>query len=89
MFLHGAPQRTSQGRVADHVGPDRHVVPEHDAHQPLGVCLFVVCSLSRIPIERLIVAVMPFLLCEIAILFLVSYVPIIALLVPRLLGYVQ
>ncbi|MCX5732713.1 MAG: TRAP transporter large permease [candidate division NC10 bacterium] len=56
---------------------------------PLGVCLFVVCSLSRISIERLVVAVMPFLLCEIAILFLVSYVPMVALLVPRLLGYVQ
>ena len=54
---------------------------------PLGVCLFVVCSLSQIPIERLVRAIMPFLLCEIAILFLVSYFPAVALLVPRLLGY--
>ena len=54
---------------------------------PLGVCLFVVCSLSRISIERLVRAIMPFLLVEIAILFLVSYFPMTALLIPKLLGY--
>jgi tripartite ATP-independent transporter DctM subunit len=54
---------------------------------PLGVCLFVVCSLSRIPIERLVRAVMPFLLVEIGVLFLVSYVPWIVLIIPKLLGY--
>jgi TRAP-type C4-dicarboxylate transport system permease large subunit len=54
---------------------------------PLGVCLFVVCSLSRISIERLVRAIMPFLLVEIGILFLVSYFPITALLIPKLLGY--
>ena len=54
---------------------------------PLGVCLFVVCSLSRISIERLVRAIMPFLLIEIAILFLVSYFPMTALLIPKLLGY--
>ncbi len=54
---------------------------------PLGVCLFVVCSLSRISIERLVRAIMPFLLVEIGILFLVSYFPMTALLIPKLLGY--
>jgi len=54
---------------------------------PLGVCLFVVCSLSRISIERLVRAIMLFLLIEIAILFLVSYIPMAALLIPKLLGY--
>lgn len=56
---------------------------------PLGVCLFVVCSLSRIPIERLVKAVLPFLLVELGILFLVSYFPAMVLAVPRLLGYAQ
>jgi C4-dicarboxylate transporter DctM subunit len=56
---------------------------------PLGVCLFVVCSLSRIPIERLVRAIMPFLLCEIAILLLVTYFPAVCLAVPRLLGYLR
>lgn len=54
---------------------------------PLGVCLFVVCSLSRIPIERLVRAIMPFLLIEIGILLLVSYFPMTVLLIPKLLGY--
>jgi tripartite ATP-independent transporter DctM subunit len=54
---------------------------------PLGVCLFVVCSVSRISIERLVRAIMPFLLVEIGILFLVSYFPMTALLIPKLLGY--
>jgi TRAP-type C4-dicarboxylate transport system permease large subunit len=54
---------------------------------PLGVCLFVLCSLSRISIERLVRAIMPFLLVEIGILFLVSYLPMTALLIPKLLGY--
>ncbi|MFA5026865.1 MAG: TRAP transporter large permease [Candidatus Methylomirabilota bacterium] len=56
---------------------------------PLGVCLFVVCSLSRIPLERLVRAIMPFLLVELGVLLLVSYFPAIALTVPRLLGYVR
>ena len=54
---------------------------------PLGVCLFVVCSLSRISIARLVRAIIPFLLVEIGILFLVSYFPMTALLIPKLLGY--
>jgi len=54
---------------------------------PLGVCLFVVCSLSRIPIERLVRAIMPFLLIEIGILLLVSYFPMTVLLIPKWLGY--
>jgi len=39
---------------------------------PLWVCLFVLCSPSRIPIERLVQAVFPFLLVEIGILFVVQ-----------------
>jgi TRAP-type C4-dicarboxylate transport system permease large subunit len=54
---------------------------------PLGVCLFVVCSLSRISIERLVRAIIPFLVIEIGFLFLVSYFPMTALLIPKLLGY--
>jgi TRAP-type C4-dicarboxylate transport system permease large subunit len=54
---------------------------------PLGVCPFVVCSLSRISIERPVRAIMPFLLVEIAILLLISYFPMTALLMPKLLGY--
>lgn len=54
---------------------------------PLGVCLFVVCSISRISLERMVRAVLPFLLVEIGVLFVVSYIPWVVLVVPRLLGY--
>lgn len=43
--------------------------------------------LGRIPIERLVLAILPFLLVEIGTLPLVSYFPMTALLIPKLLGY--
>jgi TRAP-type C4-dicarboxylate transport system permease large subunit len=54
---------------------------------PLGVCRFVVCSLSGISIERLVRAIMPFLLVEIGVLFVVSYIPWVVLVIPKLPGY--
>jgi len=54
---------------------------------PQGVCLFVMCNRSRISIECLVRAVMPLLLIEIGILFLVGYFPMRAFLIPKLLGY--
>lgn len=45
------------------------------------------CNRSRISIECRVRAVMPLLLIEIAILFLVGYIPMAALLIPKLLGY--
>jgi C4-dicarboxylate transporter DctM subunit len=54
---------------------------------PLGVCLFVVCSISRISLEQMVRAILPFLLAEIVVLFIVSYIPWVVLIVPRLLGY--
>jgi tripartite ATP-independent transporter DctM subunit len=54
---------------------------------PLGVCLFVVCGISRISLERMVAAILPFLIVEIGVLFIVSYIPWVVLIVPRLLGY--
>lgn len=56
---------------------------------PLGVCLFVVCGIAKVPLHRLVRAVFPFLMVEIGVLFLVSYFPMIALYIPRLLGYLK
>lgn len=56
---------------------------------PLGVCLFVVCGIAQVPLPRLVRAVFPFLMVEIGVLFLVSYFPMIALTIPRLLGYLK
>ncbi|MCB2185357.1 MAG: TRAP transporter large permease [Deltaproteobacteria bacterium] len=54
---------------------------------PLGVCLFVVCGVSNIPLSRLTRAVMPFLAVEIGVLLLVTYFPALVLAVPRWLGF--
>jgi tripartite ATP-independent transporter DctM subunit len=54
---------------------------------PVGVCLFVVAGIARIPLERLVRAVWPFLLWQLAVLFLVTYVPPICTAIPRLFGY--
>jgi tripartite ATP-independent transporter DctM subunit len=54
---------------------------------PVGVCLFVVAGISEISLERLVRAVWPFLLWQIAILLLVTYVPVVCTAIPRLFGY--
>ncbi len=55
---------------------------------PVGVCLFVACGLSKLPIEAVIKPLLPFLGVLILTLLTISYVPEITLLIPRMLGYV-
>lgn len=55
---------------------------------PVGLCLFVACGLSKQPLEPVIRAMLPFYVALIATTLVISYVPEITLLVPRLLGYV-
>jgi tripartite ATP-independent transporter DctM subunit len=54
---------------------------------PVGAILFVVCGISKISLERLVRAIWPFLLWQIAVLALVTYVPWFCVWLPRLLGY--
>lgn len=54
---------------------------------PVGVCLFVVSGIARISLERIVRAVWPFLLWQIVVLALVTYVPSICMAIPQLLGY--
>lgn len=56
---------------------------------PLGLCLYVTCSVGKISLENLSKAIWPFLLAEITALFLTTYIPDIALWLPRVLGYVK
>jgi len=51
---------------------------------PVGMCLFVGCSLSNIPIE----SVIKLLVWLVITLLIISYFPNITLFVPRLFGYV-
>ena len=54
---------------------------------PVGVCLYVGASISKISIERVIKAVIPFMIIEFAIVLLITYVPGIATWLPHALGY--
>lgn len=51
---------------------------------PVGVCLFVAANIAKISLGEISKAIWPFLVCNILILFLVSYVPAISLWLPSL-----
>ena len=50
---------------------------------PVGICLFVGCSVARISMERLSKAIWPFILLLIVVLLIFSYIPEISMIVPR------
>lgn len=52
---------------------------------PVGVCLFVAANIAKISLGAITRAIWPFLLCNIVILLLVSYVPALSLWLPSLL----
>mgnify|MGYP000939973297 CR=1 FL=1 len=53
---------------------------------PVGACLFVACSISKLSLAQLSKAIWPFIIMEVIALFLVAYIPEISLFLPRLLG---
>jgi len=59
------------------------------ATPPLGLVLFTACSVGKISLERLVKAIIPFLLVELAVLVLVTYIPSLTLTIPRLLGLIE
>ena len=54
---------------------------------PVGVCLYVACGLSKLPIEAVFKPLLPFMLVLLLTLLTISYVPQITLFIPNLLGY--
>jgi tripartite ATP-independent transporter DctM subunit len=55
-------------------------------HPPVGLVLFLVSSVSKVPIERLSVVILPWLAVSLLVLFLVSYLPSeVVLALPNLL----
>jgi tripartite ATP-independent transporter DctM subunit len=56
---------------------------------PLGQNLFIVAPIAGVTFEEVTKEILIFLAVEIGVLLLVSYVPIVSLWIPRLLGYVQ
>ena len=57
------------------------------ATPPMGLVLFVASSISGEKIERIAREMLPFLAVEIAVIFLITYVPAISLTIPTLLGW--
>jgi len=56
---------------------------------PVGVCLYVACGLSNQPIETVVRSLIPFYIVLVVTVLVISYVPEIALFIPRLLGYID
>jgi len=54
---------------------------------PLGACLFILCGISGLTLEKITRAIFPFLIAEFAILLLCTYVPAISMFLPRLFGF--
>ncbi|SFU47836.1 TRAP transporter large permease [Halomonas korlensis] len=52
---------------------------------PVGVCLFVVAGIGNLQMLSVARAIVPFLVCNLIVLFLVSYIPAISLWLPNLL----
>lgn len=53
---------------------------------PMGLVLFVASSVSGERVETIARALLPFLAVEIAVIFLITFVPALSMTVPRLLG---
>jgi C4-dicarboxylate transporter DctM subunit len=54
---------------------------------PVGVCLFIACSIGQTNLERLSRAILPFLLASILVLLICTYWEALVLAIPILFGY--
>lgn len=54
---------------------------------PVGVGLYLGAGIGKIPLEHLIKALVPFIIAQILILILITYVPGVSLFIPRLFGF--
>ena len=54
---------------------------------PLGLILFVVCGITKLSLDRLSRAILPFIFLEAGVCLLVSYIPMISMVVPKYFGF--
>ena len=59
------------------------------ATPPMGLVLFVASSVSGERVESIARAILPFLLVEIVVIFLITYIPAISMTIPRITGFVN
>jgi len=55
---------------------------------PVGVCLFIACSIGKTRLESLSRAIIPFLMASITVLLICTYWADLVMLIPRWFGYV-
>ena len=99
MFLDAGPAVLILGPILAPLFTDLGVEPLHFAiimcinvtvglaTPPMGLILFVASSITGDRIERIAWEMIPFLIVEIGIIFLVTFVPSISLALPRALGF--
>lgn len=51
---------------------------------PVGVCIFVAAEIAETPLQKVVKAIVPYLLCNVCVLALVAYLPGISLWLPNL-----
>lgn len=54
---------------------------------PLGYCLFITSKIGKISVESAIKGTMPYMIAEIIVLLLITYVPALVTFIPDILGY--
>ena len=101
MFLDAGPAIIILGPILGPIFTSMGVDPVHFAiimsvnltvglaTPPMGLVLFVASSVSGERVENIARAIIPFLLVEIATIFLVTYIPAISMTIPRLTGFVD
>ena len=99
MFLDAGPAIIILGPILAPIFTDLGIDPIHFAiimsvnltvglaTPPMGLVLFVAASVSREKVETIARAIMPFLLVEIAVIFLITYFPAISMTIPVLTGF--
>ncbi len=101
MFLDAGPAIIILGPILGPIFVDIGVHPVHFAiimsvnltvglaTPPMGLVLFVASSVSGERVETISKAILPFLLVEVVVIFLITYIPAISLTIPRLTGFIQ
>ena len=56
---------------------------------PVGAVLFIGSAVAKLPMEKVVKATLPFYLCMLLTLLLLTFIPAISLWLPSLFGYVM
>jgi tripartite ATP-independent transporter DctM subunit len=51
---------------------------------PVGLCLYVACGIADVRLEQISRTIIPFLIIEVVVLFLITYIPELIMFVPHL-----